>query len=55
VLPFAFVGVYPASYFLRKEVWYAYAFATPVIGVSFFVISVFIWNQGVKRYRGAGN
>ncbi|WP_141994485.1 ABC-2 family transporter protein [Bacillus sp. B4EP4a] len=55
VLPFAFVGVYPASYFLRKEEWYAYAFATPVIGVAFFVISVFIWNQGVKRYRGAGN
>lgn len=55
VLPFAFVGVYPASYFLRKEEWYVYAFATPVIGIVFFTVSVFIWNQGVKRYRGAGN
>jgi len=41
VLPFAFVGVYPAAYFLRKETWYIYAFMTPVVGVS--------------KYRGAGS
>ncbi len=29
VLPFAFVGVYPAAYFLRKTEWNSYAFATP--------------------------
>ncbi|MCP8970962.1 ABC transporter permease [Ectobacillus ponti] len=55
VLPFAFVGVYPASYFLRKSEWYAYAFFTPVMGLVFFTGAVLIWNQGVKRYRGAGN
>ena len=55
VLPFAFVGVYPASYFLGKEEWYLYSFATPIIGIVFFTVSVFIWNQGVKKYRGAGN
>lgn len=55
ILPFAFVGVYPASYFLGKEDWYGYAFATPIIGLAFFTVSVLIWNQGVKKYRGAGN
>jgi ABC-2 type transport system permease protein len=55
VLPFAFVGVYPAAYFLRKKEWFAYSFATPIIGLIFFAISVAIWNHGVKRYRGAGN
>ncbi len=55
ILPFAFVGVYPAAFFLRREEWYVYSFLTPVIGVVFFVISVFVWNEGVKRYRGAGN
>ncbi|PLT33026.1 ABC transporter permease [Bacillus sp. V5-8f] len=55
VLPFAFVGVYPSAYFLGKEEWYMYSFATPIIGVIFFMFSVAIWNQGVKRYRGAGN
>ena len=55
ILPFAFVGVYPASYFLKKEEWFGYAFFTPVMGILFFVIAVFLWNTGVKKYRGAGN
>ncbi|MBO9130951.1 ABC-2 family transporter protein [Bacillus sp. 165] len=55
VLPFAFVGVYPASYFLRKQEWYGYAFLTPIIGLIFFLFSVFLWNIGVRKYRGAGN
>ena len=55
ILPFAFVGVYPAAFFLEKEEWYFYSFLTPFMGVGFFVLSVFLWNAGVKRYRGAGN
>lgn len=55
ILPFAFVGVYPAAYFLEKEEWYFYAFMTPVMGIFFFGMSVYVWNQGVKKYRGAGN
>ena len=49
VLPFAFVGVYPASYFLRKEEWYAYAFATPVIGVVFFTCICFHLESGSEK------
>jgi ABC-2 type transport system permease protein len=55
LLPFAFVGVYPAAYFLGKKEWFSYAFLTPIMGVLFFVVSIFVWNQGVKKYRGAGN
>jgi ABC-2 type transport system permease protein len=55
VLPFAFVGVYPAAYFLGKKEWFGYALLTPIMGIVFFVLSVLLWNQGVKRYRGAGN
>ncbi|WP_428908150.1 ABC transporter permease [Niallia sp. Krafla_26] len=55
ILPFAFVGVYPASYFLQKQEWYGYAFLTPIMGIVFFGISIFLWNTGVKKYRGAGN
>ncbi len=55
ILPFAFVGVYPAAYFLKREEWYYYAFLTPVMGVVFFSLAIVIWNAGVKRYRGAGN
>lgn len=55
VLPFAFVGVYPAAYFLGKEEWYVYSFMTPVMGFVFLGLSFLIWNKGVKKYRGAGN
>lgn len=55
ILPFAFVGVYPAAYFLGKTEWYRYAFLTPVVGLIVFITAVVIWNVGVKKYRGAGN
>lgn len=55
VLPFAFVGVYPAAYFLRRSEWYLYSFFTPVMGLIVFIVAVCIWNIGVKKYRGAGN
>ncbi|WP_409253191.1 ABC transporter permease [Bacillus sp. SCS-153A] len=55
ILPFAFVGVYPAAYFLGKEEWYIFSYLTPLIGAFFFGLSIFLWNEGVKRYRGAGN
>jgi len=55
ILPFAFVGVYPSAYFLGRSEWYLYTWLTPVIGVAFFLLSLFIWNIGVTKYRGAGN
>ncbi|OZM57081.1 ABC transporter permease [Lottiidibacillus patelloidae] len=55
ILPFAFVGVYPSAYFLGKEEWYVYAFLTPVVGIVFFSMAIFLWNIGVTKYRGAGN
>jgi ABC-2 type transport system permease protein len=55
VLPFAFVGVYPSAYFLGKEEWYSFAFLTPVMGVVFFLVAIYLWNVGVTKYRGAGN
>ncbi|UOE95037.1 ABC-2 family transporter protein [Alkalihalobacillus sp. LMS39] len=55
ILPFAFVGVYPAAYFLGREEWYVFAFLTPVVAVVFFLLSIMLWNKGVTKYRGAGN
>jgi ABC-2 type transport system permease protein len=55
VLPFAFVGAHPASYFLKKGEWELYAFLTPVVGVVFLALSLWIWSVGVNRYRGAGS
>ena len=55
VLPFAFVGFYPAAYFLDPKHWSVWALMTPIVGVVFFWIGILMWNSGVKRYRGAGS
>ncbi|MDB5055167.1 MAG: hypothetical protein JWM44_3217 [Bacilli bacterium] len=55
ILPFAFVGFYPAAYFLDAAHWRTMALLTPAVGVVFFTLALFFWNYGVKKYRGAGS
>jgi ABC-2 type transport system permease protein len=55
ILPFAFVGFYPASYLLDKGDWRIYAFITPIVGLAYFTLAVILWNRGIRHYRGAGN
>jgi len=55
VLPFAFVGVYPASFFLDRHEDLTMSLLTPVVGVIVATIGLTIWNRGIRRYRGAGS
>ena len=55
ILPFAFVGFYPAAYFLDRENWGGMALLTPLVGLFFFWIGILCWNLGVRKYRGAGS
>lgn len=55
VLPFAFVGFYPAAYFLDRSIYLTMALLTPVVGAVFAAAGIAVWNTGVKRYRGAGS
>jgi len=55
VLPFAFVGFFPAAYFLRREAFLFWAAATPLMGLAFFGLAVLLWRAGLKRYHGTGS
>ena len=55
ILPFAFVGFYPAAYFLDPVHWRGMALLTPWVGIVFLSMGLIIWNYGVKKYRGAGS
>lgn len=55
VLPFAFVGAYPAGYFLRREAWLLYAGLTPVVGAVTLGLALWVWRAGLRRYTGAGS
>jgi len=54
-LPFAFVGFYPAAFFLEAEELILYALLTPVVGAVFLTGGLTLWRIGVNRYRGAGS
>jgi ABC-2 type transport system permease protein len=55
VMPFAFVGFYPAAYFLDRGNWGVMAWLTPAVGAAFFLLGLSFWNYGVRCYRGAGS
>lgn len=55
ILPFAFVGIIPASYFIKGKGLEQTALLTPFVGAIFFAIGLTVWNTGVKRYRGVGS
>ncbi len=54
VLPFAFVGFYPAAAFLRAEMSYFYPL-TLAMGLLWFAGGYALWNWGLRRYESAGN
>ncbi len=55
VAPFAFVGFYPAAYFLRRGAFQTWALLTPAIGLAFCAVAYQIWKAGLRRYHGTGS
>jgi ABC-2 type transport system permease protein len=55
ILPFAFVGFYPASFLLDHDRWMWFALVTPGVGAIWLWIGVTVWNRGIRHYRGAGS
>lgn len=55
IVPFAFTAFYPASYFLTGENPLFCIGGTVVAAVVLFVVSVFIWNRGIRAYESAGS
>ncbi len=55
VIPFAFTAFYPASYFLSGENVLFCIGGTVVASTVLFLISIFIWNIGIKAYESAGS
>ena len=58
-IPFAFVSFYPSLYFLNKESLSIFhplvQYLTPIVGLALFAFTMFLWNQGRKRYQSTGS
>lgn len=55
IIPFAFTAYYPASYFLRGENGLFCVLGTILISSLLFVISILVWNRGIRKYESAGS
>lgn len=55
IIPFAFTGYYPSIYFLTGENPFFNIGGTVIISLIFLIISVAIWNKGLKAYESAGS
>lgn len=58
VFPWAFINYYPAAVLLGKSDGTSellLGLLTPLVGVVFFGLALFVFNRGLLRYTGAGN
>jgi ABC-2 type transport system permease protein len=58
VLPWAVINYYPSLIILRKVQTggeLAIGLLSPLIGACFFMLSIFVFNMGLRRYSGSGS
>ena len=51
VIPFAFIGFYPSTWFLRRPEFGYYLWITPVVSGYCLFIGFLTWHFGLKRYE----
>jgi len=58
VLPWAVINYYPSLIILRKVQTaeeFVVGVLSPIIGILFFLLSLFVFNRGLRRYSGSGS
>lgn len=58
VLPWAIINYYPSLIILNKVQTteeFVLGILSPVIGILFFLLSLFVFNRGLRRYSGSGS
>lgn len=58
VLPWAIINYYPSLIILHKVKTteeFILGIFSPIIGILFFILSLFVFNRGLRRYSGSGS
>lgn len=55
LVPFAFAGFVPATYYMDRPEWYPYALAQPIVGLACFVFGYGFWRYSLRRYASTGS
>ncbi len=55
IIPFGFASFYPTVRLLGRTEFAEYAPLVPAVAAGFFVLALFVWNQGVRQYASTGS
>jgi len=55
VIPFAFASFYPTARYLGRQEFMLEFHLVPLVSAAVVALALFVWNQGVRRYKSAGN
>ncbi|MBX7244312.1 MAG: ABC-2 family transporter protein [Candidatus Sumerlaeaceae bacterium] len=55
IIPFAFIGFFPATYFLGRNEFLGYFLVTPVVALVSFGVGYCLFHLGLKRYESTGS
>lgn len=59
ILPYAFISFYPATALLGKSIPAGYPpilpYLSPAVGLLLFLLSIRLWNWGLKNYKSTGS
>lgn len=55
IIPIAFVSYYPSQLLLRPKSIPILSLLSPIVGLTFFFLSYYIWKKGARSYSGTGS
>jgi ABC-2 type transport system permease protein len=55
LIPIGFVAFYPSQFFLRPSEISPLVYFSPVVGISLFALTYWVWTRGVNSYSGTGS
>jgi ABC-2 type transport system permease protein len=55
IIPIGFVAFYPSQLLLRPQEASWVVFASPIVGIVFFILAYKVWKIGVNGYTGTGS
>ena len=55
IVPFGFATFYPTAVLLKHDAYRIYAYLMPVVTAAFVILSIFVWNRGVRNYSSTGS
>ena len=55
IIPYGFTSFFPATVFLREDLYWQMAWITPLVGVGCCLIGAYAWKRGIRTFVSTGS